>query len=150
MKAQSHFMTILCFSTLILFYSSLLYAEEEEGGGSHTGADKAVTQYDPHTGFQLSDLALKTLQIQYQILDGKDSFQVSLNALVYFKDEVGVYRVQKDRFKLIEVKVLSKTNAHAKIQSPELRPKDKIVIEGAPLLRVAELDAAGGSGGHDD
>lgn len=151
MKSKPSPVAILILMVLCGVYTLLCYADEEEASGTHAGADKAVTEYSPHQGLQFSIEALKKLHLQFQKIEiGRESFQVPPAALVYFKDAVGVYRHRKGWFKLVEVKVISKTTNQVKIQTSDLQNQDEIVTQGIALLRVAELDAGGGGKNHGD
>ncbi|MBL0250256.1 MAG: hypothetical protein IPQ26_06350 [Elusimicrobia bacterium] len=79
-------------------------------------------------------------------------FTLPKSAIATFKkDETGVYRLQDGYYKLIEGEarprgLLVRFIPHRK---KDLRPNDQIVVEGVPLLRVAELDAfSTGEAGH--
>lgn len=122
---------------------------EEGEASSSVGPGNAVTAADREKGFQLSDEAVKTLGIKTQ--DAPGEFILPKSAIVTFKDETGVYRLRDGWYKLIEgvarpQGLLVRFIPHRK---GDLRPGDQIVVEGAPLLRVAELDAfSTGEAGH--
>jgi hypothetical protein len=125
--------------------------EGEEETSSSVGPGNAVTEADHETGFKLSDKALRTLALELAPIRPQASYTLPKTAIVYFKDEAGVYRLREGRFKLIEGD--AEAQADKILFTPE--PKDafqrgdQIVIKGVPLLRVTELDAFGGSGeGH--
>lgn len=123
--------------------------EEEEEFSSSVGPGNAVTAANPETGFQLSDEAFKTLGIKTQALPGNNTFPKQ--AIVYFKDETGVYRQRDGWYKLIEGKAESQGNRVRFVphNRQDLRAGDQIVVDGVPLLRVAELDAfSSGDAGH--
>jgi hypothetical protein len=77
---------------------------------------------------------------------------VPARSLVYFQDEVGVYRLRNGWYKLVEIPAPEKKLSGAElvtIRTEELQPGDQVIQTGVPLLRVAELEAWGGSGdGH--
>lgn len=125
------------------------HEEEGEEGGSGVGPGKAITAASKTQGIQLSEFAVKTLGLKTAPIVAPSNHRLSPGALVKFQNEAGVYRLRGGWFKLIEGKLLSLSATEALFQSNELRPGDQIVIEGVPLLRVAELEAWGGSGdGH--
>ena len=124
--------------------------EHHEEGGARTGQGKAVLEAGAKQGLRLAEKALKRLGIRTQRLVGPGSYRVPLPALVYAEEEVGVYRLRGGWFKHVDVEVSSKTRDWAIVRSGELRAGDELVIAGAPLLRVAELDVLGGEeAGHD-
>lgn len=126
--------------------------EGEEGGGGEVAASvgpgKAVTAASPKTGLQLSEKGVRTLGLRTAAI-GKAPFRVPVSALVYFQSEVGVYRLKEGWFKLVEITVVQKNASEATVSSEELAPGDTLVVSGVGGLRVAELEAFGGSGeGH--
>ncbi len=111
---------------------------------SNIGSGKAITAISHEEGFQLSEkakeiLGLKYLPVSFSLLDSPPG-----ESLVYFQEHVGVYRLRKGWFKLIEVEKSVKSENSFSIRSPELEPGDQIVTKGTGLLRVADLDAFGG------
>ncbi len=123
---------------------------EEEHGATRFGPHKAITAANKKDGIKLSPSALKTLGIESFTLRGNTNRQtLPLKAVVFFQDELGVYRMKDGWFKLIEVSLISKTSTEAIILSDILKSGDHITLNGVPLLRAAELEAWGGSGdGH--
>jgi hypothetical protein len=122
---------------------------EEEEFSSSVGPGNAVTAAEPKNGFQMSDEALKTLEIKTQPIPANDAFPKE--AIVSFKDEAGVYRLRDGWFKLIEgeTQPLGNRIRFTPHKKKDLRPGDQIVVQGVPLLRVTELDAfSSGEAGH--
>lgn len=120
--------------------------EEKASGG--VGPGKAVTEADPDQGLKLSEKTIQLFEVATKPL-GAFPFSVPISSLVYYQEEIGVYRLRDGWFKLIEVKLLSKSGKQAMLESSDLMSADQIVIQGAALLRVAELDAFnGGEEGH--
>lgn len=123
--------------------------EEKEEGSASVGPGKAITQADKKEGIQLSKNAIQSLGIKLQVIQSEKTHRFPKQALVHFQDEVGIYRLRGDWFKLVEIQILSQTGSEVTVKTDEIQPKDQIVIGGVPLLRVAELEAWGGSGdGH--
>lgn len=125
------------------------HREEEEESSSSVGPENAVTAANPEAGLQLSDEAFKTLGIKTQPLPADNIFPKQ--AIVYFKDETGVYRLRDGWYKLIEGEAESQGNRvrFTPHKRQDLRAGDQIVVDGVPLLRVAELDAfSSGDAGH--
>ena len=130
--------------TLLFLMATLALSSESQ---THT---KAILNYQAELGFQLSPLALKSIGIQSQPWEGSDRFVMSLKSLVFYRDEIGLYRERGHWLKLIRVKLLKKHPETAEIVCSTLKKGDRIVTEGIALLRVAELDAAGGTQIGDD
>ncbi|MBK7546272.1 MAG: hypothetical protein IPI56_11110 [Elusimicrobia bacterium] len=125
------------------------HEEGEEEASSGVGPGNAVTATDAEKGLQLSDEAVKTLEIKTQA--APEEFTLPKSAIVTFKDETGVYRLRDGWYKLIEGEARPQGVLVRFIpqRKKDLRPGDTIVVEGAPLLRVAELDAfSTGEAGH--
>lgn len=123
--------------------------EEEEEGAASVGPGKAITAASKQTGIQLSEKAVQTLGLKTTTIESQNIHRLSPKAVVSFQDEMGVYRLRSGWYKLIEIEISSKSAQEIVVKSAELKPGDQIVTEGVGLLRVAELEAFGGSGeGH--
>lgn len=123
--------------------------EEAEEASSNVGPGNAVTAADPERGLQLSPEALQTLKIGSVSVPANGVIPKS--AIVTFKDEVGVYRLRDGWFKLVEGSAKNRNTGVVFIphRSSDFRSGDSVVVHGAPLLRVAELDAfSTGEAGH--
>lgn len=127
-----------------LLIVALAVADEGGEAPANVGEGKAIVAADAKTGLKLSEAAAKTLGLKTM----EAARRVPASALVYFHDEVGVYRLRGGWYKLVEVEIVSK-GREVVIETDELKPGDRIVVAGAALLRVAELDAFGGEeAGH--
>lgn len=118
--------------------------EEELYGG--VGPGMAVLKADSHVGIQLSDKALSRLGIVTQKIAALP-LGIPRSSLVFFQEDVGVYRLRSGWFKLVTLATLA--SGHAELgfipaNSADFKVGDEIVVSGAALLRVAELDALGG------
>ena len=123
--------------------------EHEEEAPARVGPDQAITAANREEGLQLSPKATLALGLKMQAISREKNHKIPKNAVVYSQDEIGVYRFRRGWFKLVDVQVLTKTASEATIQSDDLTASDQIVIAGVGLLRVADLEAWGGSGdGH--
>jgi hypothetical protein len=101
---------------------------------------KAVYEISAEKGMKLTKAALENIEVKtVKITEGFEA-SVPLSSLVQFQDQLGVYRVREDWFKLIKVEVIKKNYQSAQIHGDFL-PGDSLVIEGASLLRISELDA---------
>ena len=143
MSFRKFLIGVACLSSFLWYGPSLRSEEEGEAGGARVGTGKAVTAANERDGMRLSEEAIRKLGLSFSEVKTRIIHPVPLQGLVYFKDEVGVYRVRGGWFKLIEVKVLAKSAQAASIQSSELMPGDRIVVRGAAFLRAAELDIFG-------
>lgn len=123
----------------------------EEEISSNVGPGFAVIEAQHDRGFKLSEKAHKTLGLELRKIQGTSVLTVPAGSLVFFKDEVGVYRVRDGWIKLIEGETETR-GATARFNPKEksaFKPGDQIVTAGVPLLRVTELDAFSGSeAGH--
>jgi hypothetical protein len=132
--------TVLVVSTSY-HWITFIYADEENGGSTKVGPEQAITQFDPKQGIQLSKSAINALDIQTQNIMGNGTYLIPKAALVQYQDEAGIYRLRNQWFKLLHVQILSRGPTQLTIKSAQLTLADKIVIRGAPLLRVADLTA---------
>lgn len=125
------------------------HAEEQEGASPSVGPNKAILAANRKDGLQLSDKAKALLGLAYEKVKSTNLHRVPASCAVYFQDEIGVYRVRGGWIKLIEIEIKSRTATEIVFESSDIQPGDELVKSGVPLLRVAELEAWGGSGeGH--
>lgn len=120
----------------LIMVEETAWAEEEEIPAA--GAPMAVSEYTETNGMKLSEKAIKTIEIEYfKISASSDITKIPSSCIVYYGENTGVYRYREGWFKLVKVK--------------ELKTGDQVVSQGAPLLRVAEMEvssAAEESGGN--
>lgn len=139
----------LTYLIIALLVVPSVFASEEEEASSSVGPNKAITAANPKSGLQLSDKATALLGLAFEKISSTKTHRVPASCAVYFQDEVGVYRVRGGWIKLVEIEIKSRTASEIVFDSSEIQPEDTIVNAGVPLLRVAELEAWGGSGeGH--
>lgn len=122
-------------TALLLVPLALANAEKRDG--------KAVYETSAEQGMKISDIGLRNIEVTLGKVPGSSSFNIPLTGLVYFQDNIGVYRLREGWFKLVKIKLKSKNADHALIESEDLSVGDQFAIHGADLLRVAELDAFG-------
>ncbi|MBK8871775.1 MAG: efflux RND transporter periplasmic adaptor subunit [Elusimicrobia bacterium] len=125
------------------------HEEGEEEASSSVGPGNAVTATDQENGLQLSPEAVATLDIKTHPAPMESLFPKK--AIVTSKDETGVYRLRDGWYKLVQGKTEPQGDRvrFTPHRKQDLRPGDQVVVEGAPLLRVAELDAfSTGEAGH--
>lgn len=130
--------------------------EGEEGHGEEHGEEEASPNVGPgkgveafgHEGMKLSAKAAASLGLKTSPIAGGGSVKVPASALVFFQDEVGVYRSRGGWIKLVEVELGERTRRDAVVRSKELKPGDQLVVAGAAAIRVIELDLTSGDVGH--
>lgn len=120
---------------LIASYSSAGLAELRSG--------KAVYETSNEKGMKLTESALKNIEVKSTKVSGASLHILPKESLVYFQDEIGVYRRRDNWFKLVKIQVIKKGPSEVTIRSSELQNGDEIAIHGADLLRVSEMDAFG-------
>ena len=120
---------------LIASFSSIGLAELRSG--------KAVYETSNEKGMKLTERALKNIEVKTTKATGSTQHSLSKESLVYFQDEIGVYRLRENWFKLVKIQVIKKGLSEVTIRSSELQNGDEIAIHGADLLRVSEMDAFG-------
>lgn len=125
------------------------HEEESEQVSSSVGPGKAVVAASAEQGFKLADKGIKLLGIQTVPLSGNPPFKIPEEALVYFQENTGVYRLRAGFFKLIPIKIQQKIGSEITITSDELKRGDSVAHQGIGFLRVVELEAfGGGESGH--
>lgn len=122
---------------------SSLSEETEEAGRPRVGPGMAVLAANEKDGMQFSEAAVRRLGLTFLKATAAEAQLVPLKSVVFFRDEAGVYRVRGGWFKLVEVEVVAKSPREARVRTSEFKPGDRIVVEGAPYLRAAELEILG-------
>jgi hypothetical protein len=117
------------------FFSFPSFSEERNG--------KAVFEISPELGMRLTEKALKNIEVKTLKLATLSNYSVPPGSIVHFQDQTGVYRLREGWFKLVKVRIIKKNDREAFIDSSELKAQDELVVFGADLLRVAEMDAFG-------
>ncbi|MDX6769041.1 MAG: hypothetical protein SF051_05875 [Elusimicrobiota bacterium] len=120
---------------------------EEEEASPNVGPGKGVEAFG-HEGMKLSAKAAASLGFKTSPIAGNGAVKVPVSALVFFQDEVGVYRSRGGWIKLVEVELAERTKRDAIVRSKELKPGDQLVVAGAAAIRVIELDLTSGDVGH--
>ena len=133
MKTALHLLFLLALFACRAPNSHNLEKDPHEDHGT-----EAVLEASPEKGFRLAPQALRTLGIETISLKRGDPAELPTSALVYFQDEIGVYRLREDWFRLIPLDLPG-----------ELRPGDSVTIRGAGFLRVTDMSLFGEqSSGH--
>ncbi len=118
-------------------------SEEESVGG--VGKGNAVTAANKNRGIRLSPKAIETMGIK---TDSYKNGIIPASALVRYQDNLGVYRLRENWFKLIPITIKNQQGDSLNILSPDLETSDQIAVTGTGLLRAAELDAFSGEAAH--
>ena len=142
-------MLIVVVSLIVLWPSLGKCEDDDDKKKISTGGAKAIVGYTEAEGIRLSEMGVKTFGIATAPLRGQGPFQVSQSSLVYFQDHVGVYRFKSGAYKLILVQIAGRAGPDQLVKAEGLAAGDVIVTTGAPLLRVAEMQALFGSGEPD-
>lgn len=122
--------------SMIMAFSIGAISEKREG--------KAVYEMSSDLGIKLTEKAIINIEVKSSKIDANNQLKIPSDALVYFQDQIGVYRLRDGWYKLIPIKVLKKDGNSVAIQKSEFKAGDEVVIHGADLLRVSEMDALGG------
>lgn len=129
---------------LTTFNSTFGHGGGDEAGGN-AGPNKGVKEITSDLGMTLGKEAIKRLGLKTIRLVGNSSWILPKESLVYSKEEKIIYRVRDEKFKSVLVKVFNQKNENVRVESDELKNGDHVVILGAELLRISELDAGGSS-----
>lgn len=121
------------------------HEESEEGSVGGVGKGNAVTAADENDGIRLSPKAIETMGIKTAPYN---KGQIPASALVRYQDNIGVYRLRNDWFKLLPIRIKGQQGDILTILAADLEPNDQIVIERTGLMRAAELDAFSGEASH--
>ncbi|MCC7460247.1 MAG: hypothetical protein IT286_02990 [Proteobacteria bacterium] len=121
---------------------------EEEEAKPNVGPDKGILKFDEHDGFELSPEALKSFNIQTQLLKDATSWELPVSCLLLTGNEKNVYRLRNHAFLRIDISILKKTDKTVRIISSDLKTGDAVVVQGVGFLRIVEVDATSGETGH--
>ena len=108
------------------------------------GENFAVIAFDPQKGFQLGAGAKTRMNLKVKTLSSTASQQIPVAAIVQVRGATEVFRIRDAWVSRVPVTVLERKGEGATVQGSELKEGDGIVIRGAPLLRVTELDLSTG------
>ncbi len=121
----------------------------KEHEDSHVSTGKAIVSADEEKGIELSPEAIQTIGVKTKSFQFQGSNIVTpVTSLVYSADVVAVYRLRKNHFKMVPIKLISKNGETAVISGEDFLNSDEIAIEGVALLRTADMDAFGGEASH--
>lgn len=127
--------------SVFVFLIPQLVLAHGESGTARIGKAFAVQEASEENGLRFSEAALKTMGIKTVSIDASGSVIVPKEALVRSQDKTAVFRLRDGFFKKIDL--TNYKNSLPKLQHPSLRTGDSLVVLGAPLLHVAELEAFG-------
>lgn len=122
---------------------------EKKGEPSNFGAGKGVIDANEKDGIKLSPKAVEKLGLKTEKIASSHLHTLPLGSLIYFQEEVGVYRLRSGFFKLIEGKVVKKKSGMVTLEASGLVAGDQVVTQGAALLRLTDLNIWSGSGDGD-
>lgn len=144
---------VLFFTFLVFFLKGLSLAcchgVSGENSRAQVGEDFAVVAFELQKGFRLGEVAYQRLNIKSQniLIDGKQS--VPQEGMVWVKGLPFVFRIRAGWIRRIPVQILLRSTKMVVLKSAELGRGDKIVVGGAALLRVTEMDLGEGGSDHD-
>ncbi len=129
------------------------HSDHDDHGDEGFGEGKAIVDVkNEGESFKLADEAISLLGLEYGTIKksvNKNVFIVPTKAIIYFKDEKGIFVKNSGWFKLVDVKLIKRNSNWSQVKSNSLSLREKIVVSGTGLLRVAHLQASGQGGqGH--
>jgi hypothetical protein len=108
------------------------------------GSHLAVEAANLTSGFRLNEKAKKNIGVVHQPL-GSSPYTLPASCLVYFGDQVGVYRFRQGWFKLVSISIDKKGPGNSvTFSGGAFQAGDEVAVQGAALLRVTEMDVFGG------
>ncbi len=129
--------------------SQTVVADEDNEAKERAEKANKSGEISDKDGIQLSELMRKRIGVAIVTPKHNDAtYEVPIKSLVYHQNEISIYRLRKDFFKLIDIEIISQTPTLAKVSSKELEAGDKIVSQGAPLIRAADLASKNGIEGE--
>ena len=139
--------------SIMIFTSFYVYSDDDddpstEEASAFVGKNMAVVSASKTDGVELSDKAKVSIGIKTEKLPPDHT--VPSSALIHERSEVGIYVLRENRFKYVEVEIENAVGTRVKLESKEVSSGEDIVVEGAALLRLAEINVWSSSEGGDD
>lgn len=116
---------------------------EEEN--SQVGPGKGIVSASKDEGIQISPQVEKNFEIQRVKVPNQIQIDLPKSAVVTAGTEVNLYRYREDHYKRIDFDLIAKSNGEVTVKSKDLKVGDEVVVQGAGLLRIAEIAAFGGA-----
>jgi len=120
-------------------------SHEEQEENPQIGPDKGITEYREHDGFKLSPEAFKNFEIVTIDVGQGEILILDEKVIVKTGVEQNLFRLRNDFFKRVDFTLVNRSAGKIQIKSTELRPGDKIVVQGMGFLRISEISATGGA-----
>lgn len=120
-------------------FSMPSWASEEKSGDAAVGEGFAVLEANHETGFKLSEKAIQTVAVRYVKAERAGSIVLPRSAIVYFRDESGVYRRRAGRIQRIKPEFRPVSDMQVEARSSEIVPGDEIAVEEVAWLRATEI-----------
>lgn len=117
---------------------------DEEQASAAVGPGKAVLEVSKDNAFRLSDAAVKRMGVRFVKFPGGAVVTLPTSALIDYQAETGIYRLRDGWLKRVDVSTIKRTETQADVKAAALAAGDRVVVAGTALVRVAELDIAGG------
>ena len=86
--------------SMFLAFSIGAIAETREG--------KAVYEVSSDLGIKLTEKAIVNIEVKTAKINANNQLNIPTDALVYFQDQIGVYRLRDGWYKLVPIKILKK------------------------------------------
>lgn len=134
---QSFWLALLV--VINVFGTSTLWADADDPKPS---TSKAIEAIDQTQGFKLKENAAQTLGIKFSDVNGHE-LTAEPGGVVRFQDFVAVYRRRGGWIKMVEVEGKRLSDGRLLFSSKEFRVGDQIAVQGAPALRVIDMDLWG-------
>ncbi len=138
---------------ILILKTGSVFAHGVTEGSANVGKDKAITEFDDHKGFKLSEKTVQNFGIKFLPIGQstkEEVFIVSSESIAHFQDKAAVY-VQKDGWvRRVEGKVLNKNQNQTTFQSEKLSSGEMIAISGVPVLRVTDIELTAGESEEDE
>lgn len=126
--------------SLLLLASANVFAH----GNEDIVPPKAVVEFSAKDGLRLAKTAIERLELKTTPVSTPGMARVPEGAIVHSLSDIGIYRLRDGLYKLVPIQTPLKTDSGMDIRSSEIKKGDQIVVHGVPLLRVTEMEAAGG------
>jgi hypothetical protein len=103
-------------------------------------AGGAVTAFIKEDGFKLTDIALRNLEVNFNVLPAGSTWEIPKSSLVRVKKSIGVYRRYDGWITMVLVSVINKSKNTVTIKSVDLQSGDDVAVSGVTFLRMTDSD----------
>ncbi|MGE4108435.1 MAG: hypothetical protein AB7F66_14610 [Bacteriovoracia bacterium] len=132
------------FAVLVGFHaaSATVVFASDEAKKSQSSNSKAIEGAELEKGFRLRAQAAESLGVRFTLV-GASQLVAEPGGIVRFQDFTAVYRRRDGWVRMVEIEGAESADGKIHFSSKDFSAGDEIAIQGAPALRVIDMDLWG-------